>query len=121
MVLVKMHKAFVLFGRNSPHGSFDTKGLDGELGGPCPILFSAMIRNSYSLSSMRSVTVRVSSVMRSLEAFIHLALEVKRRSTVYPRMGEPPSSVGGFHVTVVWSLKTSVTSGASGAPGTPVK
>ena len=63
-----------------PQGSLATIGLDGALGGPVPILFSAETRNSYSVVSTRSVMLSVSSGRRSLLTRTHLVLAVVRRS-----------------------------------------
>lgn len=46
--------------------------IDGSLGSPNPALFSARTRNSYSTSSVRPVTSKLSSVMDFLDALTHL-------------------------------------------------
>ena len=52
------------------------RGSDGSLNGPVPALLTAATRNSYSLPSIRSLTVNVVSVTKSLTAFVHLVEDV---------------------------------------------
>ena len=103
--------------RCSLHKSLASTCCDGELGGPWPILFSAETRNSYSLSSTRSVIVQVRSTTSSGRARTQRELLVTLRSTTYPVTGEPPSDPGGCHDSTTDSLQVSLSSGASGAPG----
>ena len=67
---------------DSPYGGLVILGSDGSLNGPVPALLTAATRNSYSLPSIRSLTVKVVSETVSLFAFVHLVDEVSFFSTV---------------------------------------
>jgi len=97
--------------------SLATKGGHGELGGPTPTLFSADIRNWYSLPSTKSVTENLSSVTEPLLIFSQRSVLARQRSTWYPVTGEPPSCFGGCQVTTHPVLLMSDTVSASGGPG----
>ena len=95
-------------------------GSDGSLNGPVPALLIAATWNSYSLLSIKSLTVSVVSETESLTAFVHLVEEVSFFSMIYPVIGLPPSNSGGVHETVICVLSTDVTSGLPGASGTSI-
>ena len=92
-------------------------GFVGSLGGPTSTLFSAIIRYSYSLSSIRSTSLNVNVSQRSLLTRIQRVLDVKWRSMMYPRIGEPPSNSGSFQDNSALELNIAVNSTFCGGPG----
>ena len=74
---------------------------DTLLGSPTPALFSAQTLNWYFEFTTRSVTTKLVSFTGSELTFLHCVLVVSLHSTVYPRIGLPPSDSGGVHFTVI--------------------
>ena len=103
---------------NLPYGGLAMVESDGGPAGPGPALFSAVTRNSYSVPSIRSVTLKVVSVMVSLVTRTQRVANFSLLSRMKLVMRLPPSDSGGDHLTVICVAWTSLIVGLDGAPGT---
>lgn len=74
----------------------------------------------YSVPSLTLSTTSSVASFGALPADVHVARFMSRFSRTYPVIGEPPSLVGGFHLSVTELFVTSATSRDSGLPGTSV-
>lgn len=102
-----------------PIGSMATVGLEGRLGFPVPLALMAVTRCSYSKPSIRPVERYRVIVTGTLFTRTHRSALTSLRSTIYPVTWEPPSSSGGYHVSVMPSRETSNICNVSGGPGIP--
>lgn len=103
-----------------PIGSMATTGLEGRLGFPVPLILMAVTRCSYSKPSIRPVERYRVIVTGTLFTRTHRSALTSLRSTIYPVTWEPPSSSGGYQVSVMPSRDTSNICNVSGGPGISV-
>lgn len=104
-----------------PIGSIAITGFELRLGLPVPLEFIAVTLYSYSRLSINPVDLYLVIVTGFLLMRTHLSDLVSLRSMMYPATVDPPSSSGGFQVSVIPSWDTSNISGVLGAPGTAVE
>ena len=89
--------------------SFDSRG------SLSPSAFTAVTRNTYSLSSRSLDAVNDVVSLSTLPALAHCVLRLSRCSMTYPVKGEPPSLVGGCHDKVTESfVMFEISTGPSG-------
>lgn len=96
-----------------------TRGRDTSLGLPTPAAFSALTLNSYFLSSDRSLTLKVVSLIGARLTGTQRPTGHSLFSTMYPVTVLPPSDAGGSHDRVIDDGVISETEGGLGASGTP--
>ena len=114
---IKLHLNELLYKRYLPTGSMATVGLEGRLGFPVPLTLMAVTRCSYSKPSIRPVERYRVIVTGTLFTRTHRSALTSLRSTMYPVTWEPPSSSGGYQVSVMPSRETSNICNVSGGPG----
>ncbi|KAF3843792.1 hypothetical protein F7725_002641 [Dissostichus mawsoni] len=104
-----------------PMGSMILTGREAALGFPSPALFCAFTLKMYSLFSMTSLTMALSSSAFVICTGVHFTDVRSRSSMMKEVMGEPPSDSGGSQETVQPNFVTFPTMTFRGASGTLTK